>query len=128
MQKPLLLTSILLISIAGFSQKKVARYYVGGKLYATHTYYNTTETSSSSSMNVSNTQNYKGNFTSCASCRSDNPSSVSMLEFTNNKNDKGITLLIRNIDKTNCILVFENADHDTNKTEIYAAKEVISTK
>ena len=121
-------TSFVLISSFLFAQKKVARYYVGGKLYATHTYYVNLERGESSSMNVSNTQNYKGTYTSCAGCRSDNTYGVSELQFTNSKNNKEMTLLIRYIDKQNCIMVFQTSDHDSNKTEIYAAKEMISDK
>ena len=128
MTKLFLLAFILLSSFVTLAQKKVARYYVGGKLYATHTYYMNSETSSSSYIIISNTQNYKGNYTSCASCRITNSYGVDILDFQNKNNDPLFTLMIRYIDKTNCILVFEKADHNTDKTEIYAAKEVISAK
>lgn len=123
---------ILLLSCTSLTllaQKKVARYYVGGKLYCTHTYFINKERSETSYLNVTNTQNYKyAKYESCATCRFDNNYGVSVLSFDKGNSGKGLTLYIRYIDKQNCILVFNSSDHDDNKIEIYAAKEIISDK
>lgn len=117
------------LSLTLFAQKKVARYYVGGKLYCTHTYYINSERSETSYLNVTNTQNYKGSkYTSCATCRYDNNYGVTVMSFQNQKFDNAFNLYIRHIDKQNCILVFKTTDNDDNKMEIYAAKEIISDK
>lgn len=117
------------LSLTLFAQKKVARYYVGGKLYCTHTYYINSERSETSYLNVTNTKNYKGSkYTSCATCRYDNNYGVTVMSFQNQKFDNAFNLYIRHIDKQNCILVFKTTDNDDNKMEIYAAKEIISDK
>jgi len=123
----ILLLSILNLTL--FAQKKVARYYVGGKLYCTHTYYINSERSEISYLNVTNTQNYKGSkYTSCATCRYENQYGVTVMSFQNQNSDDIFNLYIRYIDKQNCILVFKAADNNDDKIEIYAAKEVITDR
>jgi len=105
------------------------RYYVGGLLYCTHTYYITTKRSETSFLNVTNTQYYKGSkYTSCSICRYENNYGVSVLSFQDKNLDNAFTLYIRYFDKQNCILVFMSANNDDDKMEIYLAKEVISDK
>jgi hypothetical protein len=123
----ILLLSILSLQL--FAQQKVARYYVGGKLYCTHTYYINSERVETSFLNVTNTQNYKGSkYTSCATCRYENNYGVTIMSFQNQNFDNVFNLYIRYVDKQNCILVFKTSDNDDDKMEIYAAKEVITDK
>lgn len=129
MRKIYFILVLSLSSLTLFAQKKVARYYVGGKLYCTHTYYINSERSETSYLNVTNTQNYKGSkYTSCATCRYDNNYGVTVMSFQDQNFDNAFNLYIRYIDKQNCILVFKTTDNDDNKMEIYAAKEIISDK
>lgn len=118
-----------IFSLTLFAQKKVARYYVGGKLYCIHTFYINSERMLTSYLNVTNTQNYKGsNYTSCSTCRYGNQYGVTVMSFQNQNPDNVFNLYIRYIDKQNCILVFKSADDNDDKIEIYAAKEVITDK
>lgn len=129
MRKIYFISLLSILSLTLFAQKKVARYYVGGKLYCTHTYYINNERSETSYLNVTNTQNYKGSkYTSCATCRYDNNYGVTVMSFQNQNLDNAFSLYIRYVDKQNCILVFKTTDDDDNKIEIYAAKEIISDK
>lgn len=129
MRKIYFILFLSLSSLTLFAQKKVARYYVGGKLYCTHTYYINSERSETSHLNVTNTQNYKGSkYTSCATCRYDNNYGVTVMSFQDQNFDNAFNLYIRYIDKQNCILVFKTTDNDDNKMEIYVAKEIISDK
>ena len=129
MKKVYVLLFILLFSHTVFAQKKVARYYVGGKLYCTHTFFINNEQSEMSYLDVASTQNYKGsNYTSCATCRYENKYGVTVMTFQNEKYNNVFNLYIRYIDKENCILVFNTSDNDDEKIEVYLAKEVISEK
>ena len=129
MRKIYFILFLSITSLTLLAQKKVARYYVGGILYCTHTYFINNERSETSYLNVSNTQNYKGSkYTSCATCRYDNKYGVTVMNFQDQNFDNVFNLYIRHIDKQNCILVFKSVDNDDDKMEIYAAKEVISDK
>jgi hypothetical protein len=129
MRKIYFILFLSITSLTLFAQKKVARYYVGGKLYCTHTYYINSERSETSYLNVTNTQNYKGSkYTSCATCRYDNKYGVTVMSFQNQNSDNVFSLYIRYVDKQNCILVFKTTDNDDDKIEIYTAKEVITDK
>ena len=126
---------IVLIIVVSFycftlsAQKKIARYYVSGKLFCAHTFYINPDRVELSYMTVLNTHNYKGsNYTSCSTCRYENNFGVTVMSFQDQNLDNSFNLYITYLDKQNCVLVFESADKDSDKIEIYLAKEVISSK
>ena len=127
MRKLILFLLLSLITININAQKKGARYYVGGLLYCTHTYFINNVRSETSFMKVAETKNYKGSdYSSCATCRYTNESGVSIYSFQDKIYNSAFKLYISYIDKQNCVLVFQSENMNDDKAEIYLAKEVIS--
>jgi hypothetical protein len=122
--KKIILTTILLLAVGMlFAQKKTVNYYVGGLLYCKYTYFLNNERVQESFLEVTNTQNYNGkNYLSCATCRYQNDYEVDIMTFEDYETGKSFTLYIRDIDKQTCILVFQDAEKNNDKIEIYYAK------
>ncbi len=123
MKKIKLFIILTFLTSLSFAQKKVVNYYVGGLLYCKYTYFVNNEHSEGSYLEVTNTQNYNSKkYFSCATCRYQNDYKVNVMTFEDTETGKNFTLFIRDIDKQTSILIFQNAEKDEEKIEVYYAK------
>jgi hypothetical protein len=127
MKKAKLIILMTFLSFATFAQKKVVNYYVGGLLYCKYTYFMNNEHSEGSYLEVTNTQNYNSKkYFSCATCRYQNEYKVDVMTFEDSETGKNFTLYIRDIDNKTCILIFQDAEKNEDKMEVYYAKQTQS--
>jgi hypothetical protein len=85
------------------------------------------EHSEGSYLEVTNTQNYNSkNYFSCATCRYQNEYKVDVMTFEDSETGKNFTLYIRDIDNKTCILIFQDAEKNEDKMEVYYAKQTQS--
>jgi hypothetical protein len=123
MKKIKLIIVLSFLTSISLAQKKVINFYVGGLLYCKYTYFINNEHSEGAYLEVTNTQNYNSKkYFSCATCRYQNDYKVDVMSFEDTETGKTFTLYVRDIDKQTCILIFQNAEKNEDKMEVYYAK------